>query len=81
MTTEKSTAPAASRYAAKRMFPVLPDRGQHHRRCCDRCGRPLAGARGHGWPTRDGKGILCDLCTFPGRNPTPRIHVPDAELV
>lgn len=63
-----------SKYAAKQTKAVVSPAGHHHRRVCDGCHRPLAGARGHGFPTLNGRGINCSICSFGAKKPT--IHTP-----
>jgi hypothetical protein len=41
-------------------------------RVCDECRRPLAGPKGHGFVSDDGKTIKCSVCEYPPRKKTTR---------
>lgn len=53
-----------SRYALKRMGKFIPigTPTLKLRRTCSRCGRLLAGSKGHGFPSLNGKYIDCGGC-------------------
>jgi hypothetical protein len=41
-------------------------------RRCDTCRRELAGPKGHGFVSDDGKTIQCSGCAYPRKNKTTR---------
>lgn len=51
-----------SKYALKVQGKVNPVSNTRKRRVCDGCGRSLAGSRGHGFPSRDGRRIFGGCC-------------------
>lgn len=55
-----------SKYARKVRLNLLPKR-QYRRplRVCFGCGLKLPKKKGHGWVSRDGKGIYCSSCIKP----------------
>ena len=62
---------SSSKYALKRLGKIVTRGVTKERRRCTKCSQPLAGRRGHGFPTRDGRGVTCGGCAT-----KPTIHMP-----